>query len=326
MKTTVFHDEFKKLGAFMADFGGWDMPIYVSGIKDEHFAVRENVGMFDVSHMSFFTLKNSKEARNILAADLTNKKSGDAVYSLILNENGGIVDDTIVYIKNDDELYLVANAGNDEKVKNWFAKFGVKIELENRAAIALQGPKSKGILSQIIDLPELGYFKFYENEDMLVARTGYTGELGYELYIKSDPLKIWQKLVDAGVKICGLGARDILRLEAGYPLYGHELNDETTPFEAGLAWSLKKEIKRIEPKKKLVGLELPDRKFIPRAGAQIKNGGVVTSGSYSFYLEKTIALAYTSLDLKEVEVEIRGKQVPAKVVKKSFYYNPNIRS
>ncbi|MCP4482871.1 MAG: glycine cleavage system aminomethyltransferase GcvT [bacterium] len=347
MKTTPFYEKFKKLGAFISDFAGFKMPIYISSIKDEHFAVRNNVGMFDISHMAFFIFRhpNALERMNqVLAANLTTKKYGDAIYSLILNEKLGILDDTIVYLQSNSEISLVVNAANATKIKNWFFEnFEIELERKYGAALAVQGPKSKDVLSEVLsltDIDKLAYYTFFEKDNFILARTGYTAELGYEIYFNDQgpkhtiALETWENLMAIGVKPCGLAARDILRLEAGYPLYSHELTENITPFDAGLTWTLSKNINNQIPKKKLVGLESPDRRAIPRMDDPIfianNKVGYITSGSYSFFLEKTIALAYldrkVSDDFKEVEVQIRGRRIKFKIVKKSFYVNSNLRS
>ena len=255
---------------------------------------------------------------------------------------------------------MVVNAGHDEKVGNWLDKWnkalqnGVEIKLLKKAILAIQGPKSVEVIKQIFNtensskILDLEYYSFCEIDDIIVARTGYTGEIGFEILlpIESDNgiiLKIWNDLKKLGVKVCGLGARDILRLEAGYSLYGHELGDEISVLEAGLNWiidwdkadfigkSFLVEQKEKGLSRKLVGLEFPDRKFIPRNGNDVfvndKKVGYITSGSYSFFLDKTIALAYVDTDFAgdKVQVLIRNKMVDAQIKKTRFYYNPEVK-
>ncbi len=361
MKKTIFYDDIKKMNAFMAEFNGWEMPIYVTSIKDEHFAVRNNVGVFDASHMAFFSVKggNALDFLNrLVPTDLTNKNCFKAIYSVFCNENAGILDDIIIYKRTETEFFVVANAGNEIKIFDWLNKnntLNVKIELKSRIILALQGPKCLEIMQQLFEPTEfeiiknLKYFEFSEiNPDTLVARTGYTGEIGFEIVLShssSRIFQIWTKMQDLGVKICGLGARDSLRLEAGYPLYGHELNEEISPLEAGLDFIIDLEKSDFIGKKsllaqkingiskKIIALEINDKKFIPRQGNEIfaddQKIGVVTSGTYSFFLNKTIAFGLIDSKCstlgREIEVLIRGNKTPAKIVKKHFYYNPDIK-
>lgn len=359
-KRTVFYEDIKNMDPFIADFGGWDMPIYFTGIKDEHFAVRNDVGVFDVSHMVFFSLKGEKVIdflNKVTTINFYKKQDANAVYSVLCNEAGGIVDDIIVYKKNAIEVYIIANAGHEEKVGNWLSKwnnFDVNIKLEKKAILAIQGPKSAEIIKQIFskiyssEILNLKYYNFCEIDDIIVARTGYTGEIGFEIIMPENSeniFKIWDDLKKLNVKICGLGARDILRLEAGYPLYGHELSDEISPIDAGLNWILDfqkedfvgkhalLEQKQKGISKKLVGLEFLDRRFIPRNNNEIflnnEKIGYVTSGSYSFFLDKAIALAYVDAKYAnvgdKVQVLIRNKMVDAEVRNTRFYYNSQVK-
>jgi aminomethyltransferase len=359
MRKTVFYEDIKKMGAFFSNFAGWEMPIYISSIKEEHFAVRKDVGVFDVSHMVFLDLKGEKVfdfLNSLVPVDLDTKEDGDAIYSILCNENAGIIDDVLIYRKNKNEFYLVANAGHDEKVYNWLCKFNnmnVDIKLESKAILAIQGSKSDTVIKQIFNdldsssISSLQYYKFLELDDIIVARTGYTGEFGFEIIMpfeSKNVFKLWDKIKELDVKICGLGARNILRLEAGYSLYGHELREDISPLEAGLGWAVdldkedfvgKKALLNQKQKgitKKLVGLILPDKRFIPRNGNEIfledKRIGYITSGSYSFFLDKTIALGY--IDTKyldsynKVQVLIRNKKIDAEISKTRFYCNKEI--
>jgi aminomethyltransferase len=371
MKRTIFYDEMKKMNAFMAGFGSWEMPIYFSGIKDEHFAVRENVGVFDVSHMNFVSVEGEnadKFLNKIISINIETRNIGTANYAVICNENAGILDDIIVYKKNSSDFFIIVNSENGDKIldfllarKKILSFSSLEIKIHKKIILALQGPKSPDIIKKIFSLENsnkvlnLEYYSFCEindlnNDEIIVARTGYTGEIGFEIIIplKEDTKSIfdfWDKLKILGVKPCGLGSRDVLRLEAGYSLYGHELTEETNPLDAGLAWivDLEKEDdflgkdilieqKKKGIEKKIVALEVCDKKFIPRHGAEIfvnsEKVGFVTSGTFSFFLDKSIALAYLSSNLNigdEVEVLIRNKKITAKIVKNRFYYNPKIK-
>jgi glycine cleavage system T protein len=253
LKKTPLNEQHKNLGAKLVDFAGYEMPVQYSGIIAEHNAVRKNIGIFDVSHMGEFlvTGKDSFEYLNNLIPNDINKlkKTNKGLYTQICNENGGTVDDLIIY-KRPVGFLVVVNASNIEKDWKHFNKYkeGFEVELEDiseeTSLIAIQGPNAEKVLSKILiaDLSKLNYFENISHRSEIIARTGYTGEDGFEVFIHENPMKaseIWRALIREGATPCGLGARDTLRLEAAYPLYGHELDDETSPLEAGLGWSVK---------------------------------------------------------------------------------------
>lgn len=319
----------------MVDFHGWLMPIQYKGIIHEHLATRNNVGIFDVSHMGEIQIKGP-DAYRFLQYLITNNldKIGPnrAIYTHMCYENGGIVDDLIAYMFSKEYLLLVVNASNTEKDFNWIIehKGGYDVVIENishrTALISLQGPKACGILEKFLNqsLSNLKRFHFQEFGDIIVSHTGYTGEDGFELFIDWDKgLWLWDSLMEFNPQPVGLGARDTLRLEKGYLLYGNDIDETTTPIEAGLEWvvDLKKDfigkeaLIKISPKKRLVRLEMQDQ-GIPRQGCAILFGGkrigTVTSGTYSPSLKKGIAMGYIEEEHDEVEIDIRGKLCKAR--------------
>ena len=358
MKRTPLYEAHKRAGAKFVDFGGWEMPVSYTGVLDEHRCVRSAAGLFDVSHMGEIVVKgpDAEEFLNFVTTnDVRMLVNGKAQYTIACYEDGGCVDDLIIYRRHHDDFLLCVNASNTEKDFDWFEKqssgFNVTLsnESSNFAQIALQGPKSDSILQPLVktDLGKLGSFHFlYEkvgSVEVLIARTGYTGDGGFELYLPSASAEeIWELLMSKGrpkgLKPCGLGARDTLRLEMAYPLYGHELGKDITPIEAGLKWVVKLNKgdflgkARIQgqlergTERKLVGLVMEER-GIPREGYPLVDGagkavGKVTSGTMSPSLEKPIALGFLPPSLaepgSEVFVEIRGKSAKAKVVQTPF--------
>lgn len=360
MKNTPFTDKHIALGAKMAEFAGYNMPISYSGINDEHATVRNTAGIFDVSHMGEFLLKGPDALdliQRVCSNDASKLTAGKAQYSCLPNETGGIVDDLIVYCMEPDNLYLlVVNASNIEKDWNWISRFNTKgVDMENisdkTALLAIQGPKACDILQELtdVDLAGMKYYTFQKGtfagvENVLISATGYTGSGGVEIYFEDkgdDAAKIWDSILAAGrpkgLKPIGLGARDTLRLEKGFCLYGNDIDDTTSPLEAGLGWITKltkdftnseqlKAQKEAGVTRKLVGLEMIDR-GIPRHGYTIvdmtgKEVGVVTSGTQSPTLGKAIAMGYVATELAkegtEVAVVVRDKQLKAKVVKMPF--------
>ena len=341
----------------MVEFAGWDMPVQYQGVIDEHRAVRSRAGLFDVSHMGEIEVRGAgafEFCQRLTANDVSRVKLFQAQYNLLLNERGGVIDDVIIYRLAEDTFLACVNASNSDKDFEWLsARSGSTVEVENVSAqyaqLALQGPRAEKILQPLttLALAELKNFHFVfgdvETIRCMVARTGYTGEEGFELYCNSaDGAKLWAVLLDAGAADglvpAGLGARDTLRLEKGYPLYGHELDDTTTPLEAGLDWVTKfskpdflgREIllkqKDQGVKRKLVGLELLEP-GIARGGYQLFkkdiNIGQVTSGTKSPSLGKSIALGYVGVEHASignvVEVEIRTRKISAKIVPLPFY-------
>lgn len=360
MKNTPFTEKHKAMGAKMAEFAGYHMPISYSGINDEHATVRNNAGVFDVSHMGEFILKG-ENALDLIQTVTTNDASkltaGKAQYSCLTNENGGIVDDLIVYCIEENKVYMiVVNASNIEKDWNWISKFNTKnVEMLNvsdkTCLLAVQGPNATKMLQPLTetDIMNLKYYTFVKGkfagvENVLVSATGYTGSGGVEIYFedKDDNAdKIWNAIFEAGkpqgLKPIGLGARDTLRLEMGYCLYGNDINDTTTPLEGGLGWITKftkvftaREI--LEKQKaegitrKLVGFEMVD-KGIPRHGYEIVDEkgnkiGEVTSGTQAPSLGKAVGMGYVekqyaSIDSK-IFIKVREKPLEAKVVKMPF--------
>lgn len=354
-KRTPLYEEHINANAKMVDFGGWDMPINYGSQIEEHHQVRKDAGMFDVSHMTIVDLTGERVKpflQYLLANNVDRlKDSGKALYTCMLNENGGVIDDLIVYYLKDDFYRMVVNAATREKDLAWIEKqaqaFNVMVNVrDDLAMIAVQGPTARDKAHQVLGddaadkLGDMKPFFMRELGDISVARTGYTGEDGYEIMLPADQAPgFWQKLVEAGVKPTGLGARDTLRLEAGMNLYGHDMDENTTPLESGLAWTVAWEpedrdfigrdaITRQKTdgiKYKLVGLVLEDRGVLRDHQKVIVDGeeaGEITSGSFSPTLGKSIAFARvpSSVD-SQCQVEVRGKHLNARVVKMPFVRN-----
>lgn len=347
LKKTPLYNKHVSLGAKMAPFAGFEMPIsYPAGIIAEHKAVRSTCGVFDVGHMglvSFQPTANSLQLLNkICTNDVSKLKDFSCQYSVICNEEGGVVDDVLIY-KLPNHYMVVANASNTDKVLAWFSKHanGVTYEqMSTVASMAIQGPRAEDVVVSLFgdeNIKNLKRNHCLSLSDILISRTGYTGEDGFELYVPNDKISdLWDELIKMKVQPCGLGARDTLRLEAGLPLYGHEYDDKTTPLEAGYSWAVKfdkkdfigkkalLEEKEKGSKKRLVGITFSER-IIPRGEMKVFNGegnpiGEITSGSFSPSLEKPIALAYIySKTENEVLVEIRGRKVKGEIVKLPFY-------
>lgn len=360
MKSTPFTQKHQALGAKMAEFAGYNMPISYSGINDEHHAVRNNAGVFDVSHMGEFILKGPNALdliQRVTSNDASKLVNGKAQYSCLTNENGGIVDDLLVYCIDAGKVYmLVVNASNIEKDWEWIMRHNLnQVEMHNisnkTCLLAIQGPNATKILQSLTDMDilNLQYYTFAKGkfagvENVLVSATGYTGAGGVEIYfedIDDHASTIWDAIFEAGsargIKPIGLGARDTLRLEKGFCLYGNDIDDFTTPLEAGLGWITKfakpftaseylQKQKANGVEKKLVGFEMIE-KGIPRHDYRIKDQegnliGRVTSGTQSPSLSKALGLGYvqtehSSLD-SEIYIEIRDKLIKAKVVKIPF--------
>lgn len=360
LKRTPLFDIYKEYGGKTVDFGGWELPVQFTSIKEEHEAVRTKAGIFDVSHMGEFTVKG-KDSLTFLQKMMTNDVAkivdGGAQYTAMCYENGGTVDDLLVYKKSDEDFLLVVNAANIEKDFAWLEEHVQgNVVLENIsdriAQLALQGPKAEEVLQKLAankELSEIKFFKFSSNVDLnganaLVSRTGYTGEDGFEIYCnQEDAVSLWTAILEAGkeegVLPCGLGARDTLRFEATLPLYGQELSSDISPLEAGIGFAVKlgKESdfigksallsqKESGLERKLVGIEMIDR-GIPRHGYKVFAGGSeigdVTSGTQSPTFKTNIGLALVNIEFseigQEVEVEIRSKYLKAKVVPTPFY-------
>lgn len=357
LKKTCLYDSHVALGAKMSPFAGFMMPIQYSSITEEHNAVRHAVGMFDVSHMGEIFVSGpdaEKFVNHIFTNEIRGFEPGKVLYGMMLHPDGGVVDDLLVYREFEpDHFLLVVNAANIDKDYEWIlaqtAGYDVKVvnDSDNWGQIAVQGPGAEKVVTEVLGLAEaaaLTFYTYYEAQwnghRMVVSRTGYTGEDGFELYTTCEDIKeIWKKLLDNGVVPCGLGCRDTLRFEAGLPLYGDELSDTITPIEAGLGMFCKLDKEEFIGKdvvakqkaegteRKLVGIELAD-KAIPRAtypvetedGTQV---GVVTTGYHSISLEKSICFAmvqtaYSKLDTP-LWLRIRKKVFPGKVIKKRFY-------
>jgi aminomethyltransferase len=358
MKNTALTKTHEALGAKMVPFAGFNMPVQYEGVNAEHETVRNAVGVFDVSHMGEFLIEG-EHALALIQKVTTNDASkltiGKAQYSCLPNDDGGIVDDLIVYKVKDDTYLLVVNASNIEKDWNWIqSKNDMGATMRNLsddyALLAIQGPKAIEAMQPLssYDLSSVDFYNFVVAdfagiEHVIISATGYTGSGGFEIYCKNAEVKqIWDKVFEAGadygIKPIGLAARDTLRLEMGYCLYGNDIDDTTSPFEAGLGWITKftkaftnsealQAEKNQGPKRKLVAFEL-DERGVPRHGYDIVDGsgnkiGEVTSGTMSPSLNKGIGLGYVPTDFSEVDskiyIQIRKNAIPATVVKPPFY-------
>ena len=360
LKRTLFYDHHLKLGGKMVDFGGWELPIQYSKMREEHLTVRSKAGLFDVSHMGevFLEGEGALEAARFLVTNDLNIEEGQAQYTCICNSEGGIVDDVIVYCFSEEKVMFCINAANREKDSSWIEQNNpnpnvqVRRASEDYAQVAVQGPLAEQILQKICDLQltSIGYYAFDVGAvggvgGCIVARTGYTGEDGFEVFIpKSNPEQakaLWTLLLengkDEGLVPVGLGARDSLRLEAKMNLYGSDMDDVTKPYESGLGWTVKMSKPNFMGKKALEEFKgnhwtkrqvaLVMEKKIPRHGFQVfsdsKPVGSVTSGGYSPVLGKGIALARIDRALAKkgtvLQIEIRGKHHDAQVISGAFY-------
>ncbi|MGG1573666.1 glycine cleavage system aminomethyltransferase GcvT [Fictibacillus sp. NRS-1165] len=359
LKRTPLFDVYKGHGGKVIDFGGWELPVQFSRIGEEHDAVRTKAGLFDVSHMGEFEVKGEGAGgflQYMLTNDISKLKDGGAQYTVMCYENGGTVDDLLVYKHNHRHYLLVVNASNIEKDFNWLQSHLTEgVELTNisdsTSQLALQGPAAEKILQKLTDtdLSSIGFFKFKNDVDLqgmkaLVSRTGYTGEDGFEIYCRPEAaVKLWDVILEAGeeegILPCGLGARDTLRFEAKLALYGQELSKDITPIEAGIGFAVKtdkeadfigkevlKQQKEEGAPRKLVGIEMID-KGIPRSLYEVfKDGdliGEVTTGTQSPTLKKNLGLALIKSEFTElgteVEVQVRQKRLKAVIVKSPFY-------
>jgi aminomethyltransferase len=353
LKKTPLNEVEKELGGKMVDFGGWELPVQFSGILEEHEAVRTKVGVFDVSHMGEVTVKGPQALELLQRAtcnDVAKLDHGRIHYNGLLYPNGGFVDDILIYQNTPSDFFVVVNASNTDKDFEWLqqAASDLDVEVKNVSAdyaqLAIQGPEAERVLQPMTDaaLADIKYYRFttgsVDGAPAIVSRTGYTGEDGFEIYVAPEHApRILRKLVDVGVKPCGLGARDTLRLEAKMALYGNDIDHTTTPIEADLGWIVKLDKgdfagrdviareKAEGPRRKLVGFEMVDR-GIARHGYSVVDGaeeiGVVTSGTHSPTLKKAIGLAYLPLDKSaqgsEFMVLIRGKETRARVIPTPF--------
>lgn len=359
MKRTVLYDKHNALGAKIVPFAGYEMPVQYSGVTEEHFAVRDKVGIFDVSHMGQFFIEGA-EAKNLLQFITSNNVekivNGQAQYSCLPNGKGGIVDDLIVYKMNDEKYFVVVNASNIDKnwahISKYNEKFSAKMSniSDETSLIAIQGPKALNTLQKLspVNLSEIPYYHFTIGEvagvnDVIISNTGYTGSGGFEIYFPNEfAVKLWDDLTEAGQEFglipCGLAARDTLRLEKGFALYGNDIDDTTSPLEAGLGWITKLEkgefvdsefLKNQKAEgitRKLVGFEMQE-KAIPRHDYLVVDTdgneiGKVTSGTMSPCKKIGIGLAYVKTEFSKIGsdifIQIRNKNIPAKVVKTPF--------
>jgi aminomethyltransferase len=358
MKNTALNDTHIALGAKMVPFAGYNMPVQYEGVTVEHETVRNAVGVFDVSHMGEFLITGPnalKLIQKVTSNDATKLYDGRAQYSCLPNDNLGIVDDLIVYKIADEKYLLVVNASNIEKDWNWISKLNtmnanMRNLSDDYSLLAIQGPKAVEAMQALtpVDLSAIKFYHFEVGEfagieNIIISATGYTGSGGFEIYCKNDEVKqVWDKVFEAGanfgIKPIGLAARDTLRLEMGYCLYGNDINDTTSPLEAGLGWVTKftkdfvgsdklKKQKEEGVKRKLVGFELIDR-GIPRHDYQIVDAdgnqiGVVTSGTMGPSVKKAIGLGYVPTEFSaegtDIYIKVRNKQLKAKVTKPPFY-------
>ena len=356
---TPLYDKHVEAGARIVDFGGWDMPLHYGSQKEEHFAVRERAGVFDVSHMTIVDLAGDRVRdflRKLVANDVAKLENyGKALYTCMLNEDGGVIDDLIIYFVGDTDYRLVVNAATREKDLAWIRKqaeaFGVTVtERAELAMIAVQGPNARELAAPCIDAayrdaalalkPFTGLFA----GDWFVARTGYTGEDGWEIVLPAAAAPAtWDRLLAAGVAPCGLGARDTLRLEAAMNLYGSDMDETISPLEAGLAWTVAWEpadrdfigrgpleaLRQRADKRRFVGLLLEDKGVLRNHMKVVVDGvgeGEITSGGFSPTIGRSIALARVPAgDYDRAQVEVRGKLLNARIVKTPFVRNGQVR-
>jgi aminomethyltransferase len=361
LNQTPFYNIHKQAGAKLIDFGGWEMPVQYAGIKDEHNAVRNSVGMFDVSHMGEFFVSGPEALdliQHVTINDASKLNPGKAQYSAMCYQDGGIVDDLLVYMLAQNEYMLVVNASNIEKDFEWIDEHNsFDAELKNHSSemclLAVQGPNSLETLQKLssTDLSEIKFYTFKKGTlagfgDVIISATGYTGEKGFELYFnkkEADPEQIWRSVMEAGnefnIQPCGLGARDTLRLEKGFALYGNDITKETNPLEARMGWLTKLEkgdfigreaLQKVQENginRKLMGLKIDDRRAIPRSGYAIVDEqgheiGRITSGTRSITLGKNIAMGYVPIKKSEEEstvyIQVRKRTAEATVVKPPF--------
>ncbi|MGQ0671136.1 MAG: glycine cleavage system aminomethyltransferase GcvT [Actinomycetota bacterium] len=357
LRTTPLEDEHRALGARIGPFAGWAMPIEYEGVLSEHRAVRERVGLFDLTHLGKVDVTGPgalEMLQRVVTGDLTKIGVGQALYNLVLNERGGVVEDLIVYRMGDERYFVVPNAANATRVLRMLEEERAPGPLhlvfhQDWCFLAVQGPRSVEVVGALFpEAADLGFMECAETEHrrrpVILTRSGYTGELGFELFTYQDiALDLWRALMDAGepfaIEPCGLGARDVLRLEMGYPLYGQDLSEERTALEAGLSWTIAFDkgdfrgrdallLQREEGiPGRLRGLLMQDRRHIPRAHCSVladgKRVGEVTSGTFSPLLERGIALAYVAPadgyePGRKLEVDIRGRTGTAEVVRPPF--------
>jgi aminomethyltransferase len=354
---TPLYEEHLRMGAQMISFSGWQMPLQYSSIREEHRAVREAVGLFDLSHMGELQIEDGPLAQRVVSRDLSKLKAGRAQYALMCNQQGGILDDVLVYAMTDGSYFVVVNAGHQDADYNWVTEQAQPGETvfnagPDWALIGVQGPRAVSLVQRLAaaDAAGIGYYRFAEGRvadvPCIISRTGYTGEDGFELFCgRSDAVGLWRSLLEngqsEGIRPAGLGARDTLRLEAGMRLYGNDMDVQTNPVEAGLEWAVNLDaefigreaiaaLKEAAAQRILVGLKMLDRS-IPRHGYRVlldgQPIGIVTSGNISFTLGYNIAMAYVppqqSRAGTQLTVEVRGTAAPAEVVPLPFYKRPH---
>jgi aminomethyltransferase len=355
LKQTSLYAAHQAAKATLVPFAGWDMPVSYAGTVSEVQATRIGVGLFDVSHMGEVEVIGEGALafmQNVTANDVSRLALGEAQYSLFLNERGGVIDDIIVYRVHLDKYVIVLNAGCKDKDWEWlrervqaFPEVTLRDNSDNTSLIAVQGPQTVSMIQRLTGVGEVPRFQIAETDlaghRVVLSRTGYTGEDGFEIFIWSGAEEVWSTLVSEGATPCGLGARDVLRLEAAYPLYGHELDADTNALECGVGWAIKLnkgdflgraallQAKAIGVARRLVGLRMTER-AIPREGCAVFNAegaeiGRVTSGTFSPTLSAGIALARldraAAHDGSPVQVDIRGRRAPALIVPLPFYRN-----
>ncbi len=357
LKRTPLYEAHKRAKGRLVPFAGFEMPVQYTGVVDEHKTVRENVGLFDVSHMGEVEFRGPRAlevANRIITNDLNAIKDGQACYTVMCKPDGGIIDDLVVYRFSPERVFICVNASNRAKDFAWMkSQAGGDCEVvdlsDAYAQIAVQGPKAQALIARLTQTDLAGIDRYHfttgqvADRDAIIARTGYTGEDGFELYVASeDGEAIWDALMDKGqdlgVKPAGLGARDSLRLEMRYPLYGNDIDEETNPYEAGLGWVVKlkkddfigkaalEQVKAEGIKRKMVGFEMVGRGIARQGYAVVEKGekvGTVTSGTKGPCVDKAIGIAYVPKPMAEIgrtlEIEIRGKPVEAQIVKTPFY-------
>ncbi|HJU34075.1 MAG TPA: glycine cleavage system aminomethyltransferase GcvT [Nitrososphaera sp.] len=349
---TPFYDIHKSLGAKIVNFHGWEMPLQYSGIMDEHVNVRTNAGLFDVSHMGRFEIRGQHSQaclQEVITNDLEKLTNHQAIYSPMCYESGGIVDDIIAYRLAQDHFLVVVNASNRHKDFHWILDHSKLAQVEDiserTGLLAIQGPRAYHVLHKLVetDLQSLKPFHLVGSNisgiECMLSRTGYTGEDGFEIFFDSSRTEIWAKLMQYaqtyGVKPTGLGARDTLRLEAGLMLYGNDMDENTTPLEVPLKWTVsfdkkqefigKKALSNGHPSRKLVGFEIVEKRIARQGNTVLMNGmevGVVTSGSFSPTLRKSIGFCFVPVEFlpnQLVQIDIGGKYYEAKITSTRFY-------
>ncbi|MFC1566398.1 glycine cleavage system aminomethyltransferase GcvT [bacterium] len=364
MFETPFTSYFESKNVYFANFGNWRMPVYFTSIKSEYNAVRNDVGLFDVSHMGYIEITGSDStilASYITTNDIENLEPYKAAYSFICSEDSGILDDIIIYKKSANHYIFIVNAINVDKIYSHLIKHSVNknVNINNlhhkMLSIAIQGPNSPKIINKMFNrCINIEYFYIeefvFKGAQVLISRTGYTGEIGFEVWINHEKYPEMFKYIvnfidENNLRLCGLGARDILRLEAGYPLYNHELSEDINPFQVSGSWAVKLNKLDFIGKEALITLQKPEQKSVlrgfifddralPREGCKIyfnnEEIGFITSGTFSFHLNKPIALGFIKQDIlnnpNAVQIKVRDKFITAHITKPKFYDNKLIKS